>query len=281
MNLFPQEAHPIFPGKQESPYPITPAAENPGHYEIYSIENVTATLENALKEMPLARVRLGDSRSSRVPAYQVTHEISPVRGKPEAFLHLERSGSVGISRLEVKLGCTNGTLPERLGPGEICQGSDTSPNFATFSNCKQVASSFARIPEVNYLWRLLSVYVSNISYFNAASLRKILKLISLSAGKNQPETIRNEKRIDGISDIRIQPSDRLLQGRIRRGWSILIMLDADSFSSGGDLYLFGAVLEEWLREFISESCFARTVVEVAQGGRRYEWPAKMGKRPLL
>ncbi|MDD2468422.1 MAG: type VI secretion system baseplate subunit TssF [Desulfuromonadaceae bacterium] len=88
-------------------------------------------------------------------------------------------------------------------------------------------------------------------------------------------------QIQGITDLHLKPTDRLFGRSMLRGWEILIILNRESFGSPGELYLFAAMLDHFLRGFATESCFTQTIVEDVHGGKRCEWPVKTGKRPYL
>ncbi|MBT1071115.1 type VI secretion system baseplate subunit TssF [Pelotalea chapellei] len=88
-------------------------------------------------------------------------------------------------------------------------------------------------------------------------------------------------QIEGIVDLQIKPSDRLSERTMLRGWGIKIKLERETFSSFGEMFLFGALLDRFLRGLATQSCFIRAIVEDVQSAKAYEWPAKMGKKPLL
>jgi type VI secretion system protein ImpG len=45
--------------------------------------------------------------------------------------------------------------------------------------------------------------------------------------------------------------------------------------------LFGEMLDHFLRGFVSEAYFSRTIVEDVRGSIEYELPTKMGRRALV
>ena len=109
----------------------------------------------------------------------------------------------------------------------------------------------------------------------------MLEQVSQSYNRDYLSAKLHENRIKGITDFQIKPTDRLMGRSMLRGWEIRIMLDSDFYDSPGDLYLFGTLLDHFLRGFATESCFTRTIVENVHGGKTYEWPAKMGRRALV
>ncbi len=75
----------------------------------------------------------------RKALYYRTRLKNSLRGDGfESFLSFVRSDetqSIGVDEtISVKLTCSNRLLPLELGIGDICEATDTSPNFASFQN---------------------------------------------------------------------------------------------------------------------------------------------------
>lgn len=121
----------------------------------------------------------------------------------------------------------------------------------------------------------------NFRLVTAESLRSVLRLLTVSASQDYAMAELNERRIEGIRSFSIDACDRLIRQVMRRGWNIRIVLDPDCYGSIGDLYLFGGVLDDFLRGFVSEAYFSRLIVVDIRGDVEFAWPAKMGRRPLV
>ncbi|MFH0894745.1 MAG: type VI secretion system baseplate subunit TssF, partial [Bacteroidota bacterium] len=186
-----------------------------------------------------------------------------------------------IKTLVAELLCTNGRLAERLRIGDIRKETDKSPGYATFTNCTPVTSPLFDPLGDNRLWRLFGMQFINLKLLTAESLRSALRLLCVSVGQDRQTTERDELHIEGIQGLTIEACDRIVQQVMKRGWNIHIMLDTDCYCSPGDMYLFGAMLDHFLRGFVSEAYFSRTIIEDVRGGVEYELTTKMGRRALL
>jgi type VI secretion system protein ImpG len=196
--------------------------------------------------------------------------------------HNKKKGvQLTISSLSVELLCTNGLLPERLRVGDISEHTRVSLNFVTFTNCTPATRPRFDPLGDNRLWRLFGMQFINLKLLTAESLRSALRLLCVSAGQDRQTAERDELHIEGIQGLTIEARDRIVRQVMKRGWNIRIVLDPECYCSPGDRYLFGVMLDHFLRGFVAEAYFSRTVIEDVRGGVKYELPTKMGRRALV
>jgi type VI secretion system protein ImpG len=55
----------------------------------------------------------------------------------------------------------------------------------------------------------------------------------------------------------------------------------DHFSSRGDLFLFGCMLDVFFANYASINAFTQLTFQNLNGGSDFTWPARMGTRPLI
>jgi len=284
VNVFEHRAEPITTDNQHTEYQIRPAGNQFGSYDIYSVQHVTGLLNNTNHKISFISSLHGNPQSSAVPTYHVKRRNAAIRNALASFISVEtpqKTSSKQITSLIIELACTNGNLPKSLKVGDICKETDNSPSFAEFANCKPVTRSECINLGSNNLWKLYSHYNLNISLFNVRSLRAMLELVSQSYNHDYTSARLHSNRIQGITNLQIKPADRLNGRSMLRGWEIGIKLNPDFYDSPGDLYLFGALLDHFLRGFATESCFTRTIIEGARSGEMYGCPVKMGRRALV
>jgi type VI secretion system protein ImpG len=112
-------------------------------------------------------------------------------------------------------------------------------------------------------------------------LRALLELYIFPEGRDRAAIRANRKRIAGIENVKASGSDRLVSGILMRGQEIKLRLSHDHFSSQGDLFLFGCVLDYFLGCYASINTYTQLVVEEVLKGDLYKWPARIGERPLI
>ena len=132
------------------------------------------------------------------------------------------------------------------------------------------------------LWRLLSHLSLNfLSIANAENLRALLGVYLFAGSGEHKQESANRRRIDAISSIEVKPSNRLLKGSVLRGQEIILSMNRDHFASEGDMYLFATVLERLFTSMSALNAFTRVILRESNTGEEYEWPPKLGTRPLV
>ena len=135
-------------------------------------------------------------------------------------------------------------------------------------------------------WRLISHlslnYLSLIDKDQeegASTLRQLLKLYS---DTTEPH-IRKQVE-EGLLSIKSTPiiSPLVRGGPVTfvRGLELTLTLN-ESIFEGSSVFLFGALLENFLCRYVSINSFTETVVKTIERGEIIRWPARPGKRQLL
>jgi type VI secretion system protein ImpG len=132
-------------------------------------------------------------------------------------------------------------------------------------------------------WRAIAQLVPNFSSLvdgtanDASVLRDHLALYS-DAGKGALN------QVEGIVSLESKPVMRRVVASERnafaRGHRIRIVLH-DHSDEDGLMYLFAAVIDRFISEFVSVNSFAETVFESSDQGSFASWPPRMGTRPTI
>jgi type VI secretion system protein ImpG len=120
-----------------------------------------------------------------------------------------------------------------------------------------------------------------VSLAKAENLRAIFDLYIFPETRDRTSIIANKKRIAGIEKVVAKASNRLVSGVMMRGHEITLKLHQDHFTSTGDLFLFGSVLDYFLGSYASINTYTQLFVEEVLKGDRYQWPARVGDHPLI
>lgn len=278
INVFTHTAEPITIEQPNSGYAVRPAGGKSGSLQIHSIENVTGIARNRNLRVPFATSQAAHPDSSTEPTYHATRGSS---AHDDTYLSISSPAvPLGeLSTLSVELRCTNGKVAERLNIGDICNVTDSSPIFADFSNCTPATRSEYQAVGNNSAWRSFSNGRMSLSLVDARSLRALLQPVSESSCHGHSGWRGKDRRIEGITDVRVSAADSLIGGSMLRGWEVRIKLNRECFVSPGDLYLFGAVLNTYLNGVASQSSFTTMLID-DHDGQCYQWPANRGRRSL-
>lgn len=285
VNLFVREGEPITVNHLQEKIRLRPSSKNIQHFQIYSVDKVVGYTQGSVKKreyVPLEMFRHGNPDSS---SYEISRSRSPVNDASEVFLSIAYppGTSEAINEtLSVTMTCTNGDLPERLQLGDICRQTADSPELLEFRNI--IAPTSAVEPPVgkNTIWRFLShLSLNYLSIANADNIKELLSLYAYPEGRDREKITANLRRIEGITNLRIIPADRLSNGLMLRGQTIELTARQDHFAGLGDLYLFVAVLDLFFAVYSSFNSFTQLKLKESISGETFTWPVRMGNRILL
>ncbi|KVM90600.1 type VI secretion system baseplate subunit TssF [Burkholderia stagnalis] len=114
-----------------------------------------------------------------------------------------------------------------------------------------------------------------------AGARVLRELLGLHA---DPADAAMRRQIDGVRRVAFEPVLRRLPAAsplmFGRGVQVNVTVDDHAFS-GDSPFLLGAVLEQFFARHVSINAFAECVLTSAQRGRLAQWPARVGRRPVI
>lgn len=289
VNLFPHEADPLRVEHDKVEYRLRPAGSSPLHYEIYSIDRVSAIQAGSAQERelpPFLSFSHDTLAREKVQYYTSRVRESVVDERADTFLSFVDEEASGLTpaaeTIAVKLHCTNRRLAEALRPGDIHVPTDSSPEFVRFRNLTVPTPSVPPPMGGDLHWRLIShLSLNYLSLVDIPSLRGVLGLYNFQAMRDPRAARANALRLEGMQKITTRPVDRLVEGSLLRGIQVELEMDEDRFSGDGDLYLFCTVVSEFLGLYASINTFVRLVVKGLKRGERFEWPERVGGRELL
>lgn len=283
INVFEHSADPVLVTGKKNEYRVRPSASNPSHYQVYSIANVSGYMSGSGKVRPMKPFHSLFIHESDV-VYSEVLRNSSVRDAMDVSVSLATPGGRALpdfKSLSFDVLCTNGTLPERLLPGEIRVPTPTSPEGVCFTNLRKPTP--AALPPLgsHALWPLVSLL--NLNHFcltRCENLKAMLRLFLMEGPSGRRLFAAGEKRIEGIKALSTEPVSRLFKGAMMSGLVFRISMRRDHFAGMGDLYLFASVLDRFLGLSAAFNTFTQLVVTEAVTGETFTWPERMGHQSL-
>jgi type VI secretion system protein ImpG len=300
VNIFPMDADPIRVDHSRTEYRLRPAGKNPLHYQIFSIDQVTSKTRGKVKEQTYESFYSfrHDVLSQKEQIYYAPHirekvkeeEQSKVKPKDRAidvylsFVNTDWSEIIPqVETVAVKLTCINRLIPEQLGVGDIHEYTDTSPEFARFTNITDVRREILQpFFGKSLYWKLLShISLNYLSLANVEPLRVILSLYNFQALYDQQAARENELRLEGITKFDSRMVNRIFKGAPVSGISLELFLKEGNFAEEGSMFLFAGILSEFFTLYASINSFTELTVRGADKGEVYTWLPKIGKIRML
>jgi type VI secretion system protein ImpG len=299
VNLFEHDSDPIDLTGRKTEYRIVPSSGNPGHYEIFNINEV-AGWQNSTTNVD-SHIRGGKRIYSSFESFQ--HEVERVRNREalyyrarvkdsirkdgfDNFISFIRGDEASVYNFDesvsIKLTCTNRQLPVELGVGDICVATDSSPTFASFENITIPSQPLRPVLDGSLLWTLISnLSLNYLSLLSKDALCSVLRAYDFKALVDRQAERVSRLRLNGILNIESMPTDRLIYGMPIRGLKSTITLDQEAFGSEGELFLFGTVLSKFFSLYASINSFHELIVINSTNKEEYSWGIQEGMQPLI
>ena len=291
INLFPLTAEPIRLDQTRYEYPVTPDLRRPNAYEIFSVDQVLSsnpTSQEIVYFEPLYSSRRANAEAGK--AFWQIHRRASTRKNDEGtevYLSLSdltgRSARPGVEAVTVKCTCTNRDLISRL--PIIQENSELEMEGAAAVKrivCLRTPSPTLRPPlGKGQLWRLVSHlslnYLSLVESKDA--LQEILRLYNFSG------VLQAERQISGLLSVSSRRQFARLVSEhginFARGIKVEMELDEAQFADGG-VFLFGAVLDYFLGNYVSLNSFSQLLIRTRQRKEPLkQWPPRTGNKLLL
>jgi len=283
-NLFNEEAEPIMVTHRKEMLQVRPPRRYRDAYQIYDIQEVSGYIQGKSEQKVYFPFESFEKRERDKNIYQVHRKISILNNEEELFLTLHYSEKPSLQKetLSVKISCTNGRIPERIQLGEISQGSDNSPELTTFQNIIACTMPIDAPINEESLWQFIShLSINLLTLSDLKTFKEMLQLYMFSHNRDKNKVAKNQKRIDAIETLKIEPVDRVSRGYLLKGHRVRMEVRQDYFASLGDLYLFCSVLFRFLSSYAALNTFVELEVKETITGEHLQWKPMLGSKKLI
>ena len=314
VNLFEEMSSHLHLDRKRHEYTITPNSSPITHYEVHHVTEVWAhyTDRQSKSEVYPLYALPPEGKNARQTLYFTTRRkprrrtlAEQRKGIPrnlyrgtETLISLyQPSEHDSVTRLQVKLLCSNRHLPEYLPIAEstesfhLCDDQTVSltclagPTPPRDSLADRETNANHRTSAGDTYWRLLSYLSLGTSGLqspeggmSAASLREMLSLFA-----DLSDTV-SEAQISGIRQLDCTPVTRTVAApdgyHTARGLLIRVTFDETEFESTGIVPL-GAVLDQFFAEYAAVNSFTQTVIHSQQRGEITRFAPRSGAGALL
>ncbi|MBL9077778.1 MAG: type VI secretion system baseplate subunit TssF [Planctomycetes bacterium] len=293
INLFRLDTTPIVLDQRRTEYPVRPDDRAPHHYEVHSIESVSAGEPGRAETVdfrPFFAIRHGDPSGAGEAYYHARRVDSTRDDGSDVMLTLVDASFDAVARgrfevLHVRCLCSNRELIGRLAFGDV-RGDFTIEGVAAVRRIATLGMpSKVLRPQLGgeSRWRLVSHLAVNHLSLGAGGgdgLRALREVLGLYDFANTAVT---RQRIEGLVAVEAAPKTRILPGiGPVRGMQVALVFDEQKYT-GSSAFLFASVLEVFLGLYATINSFtvveARTVQNPQEPLMR--WPPRIGEGQLL
>ncbi len=317
INLFPKRSDRISLNQRDHEFHVLVDRSRPMDFEIHQVQEVTGFGTSASEQtnfLPFYALKDRHNVSDDMAFYTLQRRPRLISSRQkekgarsnylgqEVFISLvdgnEAPYGTELNQLGLVTLCTNRDLPLLIPLGQ--KGGDffldqnapvreinaiagpTRPSSLGLSG--EARNRYSASTSGELAWRLINHLSLNFLSLvdespeeGAAALRELLELYS-----NGQKVM--ERQINAVMSVRARPITRrlLIPGPISfgRGLEITLVLEEAGFEAGG-MFLFGTVVNEFFRKYVSLNNVTETVVVTDSNVEIGRWPVKMGRRPEM
>jgi type VI secretion system protein ImpG len=310
INLFEKHADRILISDRADEYHVVPDRANPEDFEVYQVTSVVGHGVGTESETHFRPFYATGSRDTDHPhsAYFTTRRERRRKSESEKRRGTRSPGYFGtevflsmvdgdcapfdgdLRQLSVRTLCTNRDLPMQI--PAIGTPQDMSVDVAAHVTGVRIVAKpsrpvapLAAFKDGAMAWRAINhlslnylSLVDSSADEGAAALRNLLELYAKAddpTARRQIEAIRSA-RVGRIVR-RLPASGPITFGR---GLEIALRVDGTAFE-GGSAFVFGSVLNEYFRRYVSMNSFTETVLQADGRGEINRWVPQWGARPTL
>jgi len=292
-NLFQRIAEPIRVEHRKTEYQVVPDVRRPNATEVYSVNQVTATLSGsagAQKEyMPFYSMRhhLGDDGAAEGQTFwHLQRRPSAKKGDKGTDVFLSFSdlnlmpSDPAEDILTLRVTCTNRDLPSRLPFGDAAGDFNMESAAPVSKVCCVLKPTPTRRPFLGSAlqWRLVSHFSLNYMSLVAGGEKALKEILRLYDFNN---SLATQQMISGIVSVSSRHITKRIKRSFCRGVEITITFDEDKYVGTG-LFLFASVLERFLAQYVSVNSFSQLVMKTLQREEPVKiWPPRSGNQILI
>lgn len=280
VNLFLQETEPVIRTNKRMEYPVV--ADYTASHSIFvhhittviGIDRITGIRSHykplyTFRQRTIRDVRTFNTRFQR--SVSGKREVVVIFGTSSESLCCENSSDENIS---ITAWCTNGELPrDYLKEGDINKPGKNFPDYIRLYNITRPTLPCLPPDESDYLWMFQSQLSAPwASLGSPETLQCFLKTFDWSRQEGR------NRRIEAISDVAVSSVQKNINGCNVRGVHMMLTIREQEFRDSGDIHLFGMILNEFFRRFISINSFLDLTLSMKPSGRKLSLSTIEGTR---
>lgn len=277
VNLFTTSSEPINLTHQRVEYPIITNSAETEAILLFSVDQVTGIGNRSNKRRPYFPMVSLRQRKADEGYYHLAQRDTGMKF-PATYITADTDMKDPDNVLTALLTACNGHYPRRfLSEKSITTLTEKElPRYVYVHNLLRPSPLLLPPTRAQFRWELLAHL--SLNYQSLSDLTVLQRMLGLY---DWTDRVENQRRIQGIKQIQIQPVRRLWQGAFIQGLSFQLNLAEDHYLSPADIYLFGAVLQQFFAEYAPMNMYVMTKITCYPSQKEFTWQTIQGRNQLI
>ncbi|MET1413054.1 type VI secretion system baseplate subunit TssF [Roseibium sp. HPY-6] len=195
---------------------------------------------------------------------------------------LDENGVPPTETISLRLLCSNGEHASRFGLGTVNQPTSTTPAKLQFQNITPIQSEVPPPLDNQVLWTLIANLSRNYaSLIDVEALKTVVGAYDFRAYVDKQAALQRELLLQNFQKFERKTVDIFRQGRPTRAYEIVLSMSETAMGGEAELYLFGTVLNRFLKSYASINSLHQLCVIGTDANVIHRWSPSFGDADLL
>jgi type VI secretion system protein ImpG len=289
VNLFETEGQVLTVSHGRSEYPVRPVGGSDKR-SVHAVQSVAGWVQGSGKRVdyePFESFR-HDRADEDISKLYYRTKVRPAvlgNGVDHYLSFVTRLDEVGMPQTEtvsMKLICSNGRLASRHGVGSVNKPTSATPAKLDFTNVTPILSEVPPPLNDQILWTLIANLARNFSsLIDVDALRTVVGAYDFRANADMQAAQQRDLLLQSFRSFERKGIDIIRHGRPVRAYRLVLSLAESQMGGEGEMYLFGTILDRFLKSYASINSLHRFSVRGIDANTTYEWSPKWGEAAAL
>ena len=289
INLFEAEGQALLVSHGRSEYPVR-AIGGADKRSVHTVDSVIGWIQGSGKKVdyePFESFRHDPANEGESTLYFRTQVRPSVLGSgvDQYLSFVTRLDEIGMPQTEtvsMKLTCSNGAFASRFGIGSVNKPTSSTPAKLEFSNITPILSEVPPPLNDRILWTLIANLARNFaSLIDVDALRTVVGSYDFRANADKQAAQQRDLLLQSFRRFERKGIDIIRRGRPVRAYELQLAVSEGQMGGEGEMYLFGTVLDQFLKSYASVNSLHRFSVTGIDQNTTYRWLPKWGEAAAL
>ncbi|MHA7776857.1 type VI secretion system baseplate subunit TssF [Roseibium sp. M-1] len=289
INLFETEGQALHVAHDRTEYPVRASGDR-SKFSVHHVTDVTGWVQGSSKRVNYQAFESFSHDSATqdedklyyrtgirpsVLGNGVDHYISFVT-------RLNENGLPPTETVSLRLLCSNGEHASRFGLGTVNQATSTTPSKLQFRNITPILTEVPPPLDSQVLWTLIANLSRNYaSLIDVEALKTVVGAYDFRAYIDKQASLQRELLLQNFQSFERRAVDIFRQGRPTRAYEITLSLAETTLGGEAELYLFGTVLDRFLKSYASINSLHQLTVIGTDANVIHRWNPSSGDAHLV